>query len=50
MIAPEDWDQESYCWADGCEEPATHSKLVGVTDDGTPIYELVCCAHSWEMQ
>lgn len=48
------WDQESYCCADGCHQPAAHSVLVTVVDDAvgrddldyTGIYEMRCCAHA----
>jgi hypothetical protein len=46
-IAPVDWDGESYC-ANGCGNPATHQRLLGVSVDHHGIYDLVCCQCSLE--
>lgn len=43
---PVDWDQESYC-IEGCGNPATHRRLVGMVDD-VPLYEMICCEHAVE--
>lgn len=45
MSAPGDWDGESYCIIDGCHEPATHERLVGMAGDAE-VVELVCCEHA----
>lgn len=41
-----DWDGESYCTFEGCYEPATHRRILAMTDDETPVYEMVCCGHA----
>ncbi len=52
---PTDWDYESHCVHPGCHLPATHRILVGMVEDApmgdnTPLYEMVCCAHSTTVQ
>jgi hypothetical protein len=43
--APCDWDGESWCAVDGCDQPGTHALLTGMAD-GMPVYEVVCCRHA----
>lgn len=43
-----DWDGESFCWADGCTNPATQSRPYALTDDGVPVVEMLCPDHATE--
>lgn len=44
---PCDWDLESFCVVEGCRNPATHARLVGMADEES-VVELVCCGHAQE--
>ena len=33
-------------WWDGCGQPATHERLVGITSSGHEVTELVCADHA----
>jgi hypothetical protein len=39
------WDGESYCWVDGCTNPAWHERFEGA-DDEDEIVVIVCCEHA----
>lgn len=45
-----DWDHESFCAYEHCDQPATHSYAYALTDDGTPVVELLCCYHATAVQ
>lgn len=44
--APQDWDGESYCWNDGCQNPATHHRIHGMDEEGNETFTMECCSCS----